>query len=47
MCQIRWEEIHWKEGFKASSINNMRGGGRPNIWKKSDEETDTHDDETN
>jgi hypothetical protein len=35
----------WKEGIKASFIIQHEGWKRPNIWKKSDEETDTCDDE--
>jgi hypothetical protein len=35
-----------RKALRHPPSTNMRGGGRPNIWKKSDEETDTRDDET-
>jgi hypothetical protein len=34
-----------RKELRHPSSSNTRGGGRPNIWKKSDEETDTCDDE--
>jgi hypothetical protein len=35
-----------RKALRHPPSSNTRGGGRPNIWKRSDEETDTCDDET-
>jgi hypothetical protein len=36
-----------RKALRHPPSSNMRGGRRTNIWKRSDEETDAHDDETN
>jgi hypothetical protein len=44
--EVDGREPTGRKALRHPPSSSMRGGRRPNIWKRSDEETDTCDDET-